>query len=63
MELAVRDQMTLQRKSTAALLTHEGPIAGVHTQMRQQMMLEGEAFLALAALIGTLGGVKEQVRV
>jgi hypothetical protein len=63
MELAVRDQVTLQRKSPSALLTHEGPVAGMNTQMRQQMMLEGEAFLALAALIRTLGGVEQQMRV
>lgn len=63
MKLAVRHQMPFKWKRAAALLTHEWSIARMYTQMGQQVVLEGEAFLALATLIGTLGGVQQQMRV
>ena len=35
----------------------------MNSQMRQQVMFKGEAFLAFSALEGTFGGVQEQVSV
>lgn len=58
MELAVSHQMPLQRERASALLTHKRTIASVHSQMRQQMMFQREAFLAFAALVRAFGCVQ-----
>lgn len=58
MELAVRHQMTLQRERSTALLAHKRTVAGVDSQVSQQMMFEREAFLAFPTLIRTLGRVQ-----
>jgi hypothetical protein len=55
--------MTLQWERTATFLAHKRAISGVHTQMGQQMMLESEAFLALATLVRTLGGMQQEMGV
>lgn len=63
MELAMRNQMSLQWESSTTLLAHERTVASVNSQMCQQVMLQRKAFLAFAALVRTLGGVEQQVRV
>lgn len=58
MEFTMRHQVPLERERTSTLLTHERTVTGVNTQVSQQVMLQREAFLALAALIRTLGCVQ-----
>lgn len=55
--------MALQWEGSSALLANERTVAGMHAQVSQQVVLEGKALFALAALIGTLGRMEQQMRI